>query len=244
MIDLRLALMCGTDIPIEECQLVIHQPTLKEIALIGEQDFLMGVQTFCIQKNMLLQEDKGLLSNTNNFQIFMTIMSQPETIDKKKAVQNILTLLFPMYKVSITPRSLIFSQEGQDNILIDENNFDCIQNMVSQICCLKNGLGGQENFNPADAKAKEIAEKLMRGRQRVAAQNGDNNNSIFVQYISTLTVGISSMSLQDIVNLTMYQLYDLVERYMLYVNWDIDIRSRLAGATPDGKPDNWMKNIH
>jgi hypothetical protein len=74
----------------------------------------------------------------------------------------------------------------------------------------------------------------MRGRQRVAAQKGENNTSIFSQYLSTLTVGLHSMSLEDCMNLTMYQLYDLVERYMLYVNWDLDIRSRLAGATPDG----------
>ena len=31
--DIRLALMCGTDIPLPECQLVIHQPRIKEIAL-------------------------------------------------------------------------------------------------------------------------------------------------------------------------------------------------------------------
>ena len=37
---------------------------------------------------------------------------------------------------------------------------------------------------------------------------------------------------------------DLVERYMLYLNWDMDIRSRLAGAKPDSQPENWMKNIH
>ena len=242
--DIRLALMCGTDIPIEECQLIVHQPTIKEIALIGEEDFLIGVQTFCIQKNMLLQEDKGLLDNTNNFQIFMTIMSQPETIDKKKAVQNIFSLFFPQYKITITPSSLIFRQEQSENILIDENNFNIIQDIISSICCLKNTLSGQENFNPADEKAREIAEKLMRGRKRVAAQKGEDNNSIFVQYLSILTVGMGSMSLQDIMNLTMYQLYDLVERYMLYINWDIDIRSRLAGATPNDKPDNWMKNIH
>jgi hypothetical protein len=42
----------------------------------------------------------------------------------------------------------------------------------------------------------------------------------------------------------MFQLYDLVERYNLYVAWDIDIRSRLAGGKPDHHPDNWMKNIH
>jgi hypothetical protein len=41
------------------------------------------------------------------------------------------------------------------------------------------------------------------------------------------------MSLEDCTNLTMYQLYDLVERYSLYVSWDMDIRCRLAGGKPD-----------
>ena len=102
----------------------------------------------------------------------------------------------------------------------------------------------QQSFNPANAQARAIAEKLMRGRQKVAAQKGENNISIFSQYLSILTVGLHSMSLQDAMDLTMFQLYDLVERYMLYINWDMDIRSRLAGAKPDSKPDNWMKNIH
>ena len=91
----------------------------------------------------------------------------------------------------------------------------------------------QTSLNPADAKAREIAEKLMRGRQRVAAQKGETNTSIFSQYLSIITVGLHSMSLQDATELTMFQLYDLVERYMLYINWDMDIRSRLAGAKPD-----------
>jgi len=29
----------------------------------------------------------------------------------------------------------------------------------------------------------------------------------------------------------------------LYIGWDLDIRSRLAGASPDDKPDDWMKDI-
>ena len=53
----------------------------------------------------------------------------------------------------------------------------------------------QQAFNPGDAKAREIAEKLMRGRQRVAAQKGQSNTSIFSQYLSILTVGLQSMSL-------------------------------------------------
>ena len=84
----------------------------------------------------------------------------------------------------------------------------------------------------------------MRGRQRVAEQKGSSNTSIFSQYLSVLTIGLESMSLHDCMDLTMYQLYDLVERYSLYVSWDMDIRCRLAGGKPDTQPDNWMKNIH
>ena len=240
--DIRLALMCGSDIPIPECQLTIHQPRIKEISLIGERDFFTGIQCLCLNKSMFVK-DETLLETTNNFQIFMTIMSEKQAADKKVAVQQVLTLLFPDLKAIFTPRTLMLSGNGTTTI-IDERNFEPLQAAISSICCLKTGPMDQQAFNPADEQARIIAEKLMRGRQRVAAQKGENNTSIFSQYLSIVAVGLNSMSLQDAMNLTMFQLYDLVERYMLYVNWDMDIRSRLAGGNPDSKPDNWMKNIH
>jgi hypothetical protein len=59
-----------------------------------------------------------------------------------------------------------------------------------------------------------------------------------------LTVGLDSMSLHDLVNCTMFQLYDLLERYTLYINWDLNLRTRLAGGKPDTQPEDWMKIIH
>lgn len=240
--DKRLALMCGTDIPVPECKIVIHQPRIKEIALIGETDFFSGIQCLCLNKSMFVK-DESLLADTNNFQIFMTIMSEKEAIEKKNAVQSVCTLLFPNYKVIFTPRSILLST-GSEQTMIDESNFQYLQTALNDICCLKTGPMDQQAFNPANSKAREIAEKLMRGRQRVAAQKGENNISVFSQYLSILTVGCGSMSLQNAMELTMYQLYDLIERYMLYVNWDIDVRCRLAGGKPDNQPDNWMKTIH
>ena len=240
--DTRLTLMCGTDYPVPECQLVIHQPRIKEISLIGESDFFSGIQCLCLNKSMFVK-DESLLANTNNFQIFMTIMSEKEAADKKFAVQQVCTLLFPKHRVIFTPRSVLLSGEGS-SVMIDENNFEFLQKALTDICCLKTGPMDQQSFNPANNKAREIAEKLMRGRQRVAAQKGENNISIFSQYLSILTVGLGSMSLQDAMDLTMFQLYDLVERYMLYINWDMDVRCRLAGGKPENQPDNWMKNIH
>ena len=241
-LDLRLALMSGIDIPIPECQLVLHQPTIKEIAYIGEKNFFIGVQCLNIRKSMISQGE-SLLADTNNFQIFMTVMAEPSEVEKKEAVKQVLQLLFPSYKVSFTPRSLLFV--GTElTATVDEMNFEALQQVVRQALCVNSGPMDQQTFNPANEKAREIAEKLMRGRQRVAALKGEDKASIFAQYLSILTVGLESMSLHDCLNLTMYQLFDLMERYSLYVNWDIDIRSRLAGGKPDNKPDNWMKNIH
>lgn len=240
--DLRLALMTGVDIPIQECQLIMHQPTIKEISYIGETDFFIGVQTLGLNKTMFLQ-DKDVLDDVNNFQIFMTVINEKETEDKKHAVKQVLKISFPKYNVMFTPRSLIFQHES-GNVTIDENNFEILQEYIRSVFCSKSGPMDQQAFNPANAKAKEIADKLMRGRQRVAEINGTANSSVFSQYLSSLTVGLNSMSLNDLLNCTMFQLYDLLERYLLYTNWDIDLRSRLAGAKPDSKPDNWMKNIH
>ena len=242
MADIRLALMCGSDIPIPEIQAVIHQPKIKEIALIGEADFFVAIQCLNVNKDFLRQ-DKTLLQNTSNFQIFMTIMLEKETKDKKLATQQLLQLLFPQYTVMFTPRSILL-QGKETSQIIDENNFDALQEILKQIFCVSNKNNQQAGFNPANEKAREIAEKLMRGRQRVAELNGSANASIFSQYLSILTIGLSSMSLQELMELTMFQLYDLVERYQLYISWDIDIRSRLAGAKPDDRPENWMKNIH
>lgn len=241
--DNKLALIAGTDIPIPELQLTLHQPKIKEIALIGDTDFFIGVQCLSLNKGMISQGET-LLSDTNNFQIFMMIMNEKEAADKKQAVIQLLSLLLPDYKISFTPRSMMVIKNGSQPIMIDETNFEILQKYVKDIFCMNNNAMQAQTFNPGDQKAKEIAEKLMRARQRVAAQSGDGAGSIFVQYVSTLTVGLNSMSLEDCLNLTMYQMFDLVERFMLWMNWDLDVKSRLAGGKPDSKPDNWMKNIH
>lgn len=240
--DTRLALMAGSDIPIPECQLTLHQPSIKEISFMGEEDFFKGVQCLCLHKTMFV-EDKDALSNINNFQIFMTMMMDKETVDKKNSVLQLLTILFPKYKVMITPRSLLFQGDG-DSHMVDESNFEQMQEVIRTVFCANTGPMDQQAFNPANDQAREIAQKLMRGRQRVAAQKGGSTQSAFSRYLSILTIGLSSMSLHELVNLTMYQMYDLLERYMLYMNWDINIRTRLAGGKPDSQPEDWMKDIH
>lgn len=240
--DYRLAMMCGTDLPVSECQIIIHQPSITEISLIGENIYFVGAQCLTLYKNMFVIEGKEALNDISNFQIFMMVISDEKAKDKKNAVIQTLQLLLPEYKAVFSPRSLILmSSDG--NITIDENNFDYFQNTLRMVFCSKNGPMDQQSFNPNGDKAKEIAQKLMRGRDRIAKEKGGSNSSTLTQYLSTLTIGLH-LSLNELKSYTLFQLYDLMERYSLYQEWDIDVRSRLAGGKPDKHPDNWMKNLH
>lgn len=240
--DIRLALEVGSDIPIPECQLILHQPTMKEISMLGEHEFFVAVQTLTLHKSMFIDEDKGVPESITNFQIFMTIVNGKETADKKEAVKQLFLIIFPKYKVLFTPNSILFQSEG-DNYMVDSNNFESLQEILRMVFCVNSTDMDKQAFNPANDAAKAIAEKLMRGRQRVAAQSGDRNSSIFSQYLSVLTIG-THLGLLELKEYTMYQIFDLMERYSLYTNWDIDLHVRLAGGKPDSQPDNWMKNIH
>lgn len=242
--DYRLALQTGIDIPVPFCQLILHQPILREIALIGETDFFTGIQCLCLYKSMFIR-DKVDSSDVNNFQIFMMIMQEKKAKDKKDAVRLVLSLLLPKYNILFTPNSLVLQpyDKNEENKVIDISNFEQLQEILRLIFCMKEGPMTQQAFNPKGAKAKEIAEKLMKGRERIATENGSKNSSIFSQYMSILGIGLH-MPHSVLAEMTIYQLYDQVERFMLKSAWDQDVAIRLAGGKPDDKPDNWMKNIH
>ena len=92
MTDITLALITGADIPIPECQLTIHQPTIKEISQLGETEFFQGIQFLCIPAQ----------ENFTSFQIFCQVMKDKQLIKKKEIILDTL-LLFTnkgnMYKV-------------------------------------------------------------------------------------------------------------------------------------------------
>lgn len=243
MFDYRLGLMTGVDLPIVEIQGAVHQPTIKEISRIGEQDFFIGIQLLCLNKTMYGGEASAV-ADYSNFQIFMMVLNEKQIADKKASVLQVLSLLFPGAKVIFTPRSMVINSDSM-NITIDEGNFEALQKILNSMFCLDKN--GNQSYNPGNKKAEEIARKLAAARQEVArrkAQEGGSSGSQLGQYLSILGIGTTTTSLNDTCELTIYQLYDQVERYTLYMAWDLDARARMAGAKPDKPVENWMKNLH
>lgn len=243
--DLRLALMAGVDIPIPELSLTAHPPQIKEIALMGEKEFFSAAQYLCIDKESLVQ-DKSISMALTNFQVLMKVLEQSQDKHKKTTIQTLLLLLFPEYQSVFLPNGIILNGQDLPVVTIDDSNFDIFQDYLKAILCVNNVFQGDNIvYKPANEAAQRIADKIMAGRKKIAQlKGGEGNSSLLTRYLSILTVGIHSMSLNDVANLTLFQMFDLVERYTAFVEWDIDLRLRLAGGKPDKTVESWMKDLH
>lgn len=237
--------MIGGDIPIPELHITMHNPSISEIALIGEKEFFLAMQYLCIDKEQLIQ-DKNLLANLTDFQVLMKVLEQSHDKKKKQDIQNLLLLLFPEHKVTMLPSSIILTKKDEEPTIIDNNNFEVFQSYVKTVLCANNIFQGNNIvYNPANAAAKKIADKIMAGRRKVAQlKNNGGTESVLTRYMSILTVGLSGMSLQDCGKLTLFQVFDLMDRYAAFVEWDTDLRLRLAGGKPDKTVESWMRDLH
>lgn len=235
--------MAGIDIPIPELSITIHPPRVREIAFMGEQKFFNSVQSICLNKNQVTQ-DKRVLDSYTNFQILMKVLEQ--TPDKKENIKNLMLILFPKYQPIVLPSGFLLNIDNGESVHIDENNFDIFQEYAKEILCTSS-IFQQENivYKPANKMAEEIANKMYSGRQKVAECNNkqNQNTSILTQYLSILSTA-KIVSPRDFLDLNLFQIFDLVERYMAFVEWDIDTKVRLAGGKPDKTVESWMRDLH
>lgn len=244
-----LTLISGIDVPIPEIGVNIHQPTIREIAYIGEKSFYEAAQTIIIQKKDFInglenitQEDKTALSQMSNFEIFLKLIEASSLSSTK--VQMLLSLLFPDFNSSIEERFIfLVNPKEQKNILINDSNFEILQEVITTILCLQSG-NTKEEFNPQGDRAREIAEKIKRGRERAARLKGEKRqqSSFLSKYISGLGIGTNTLNIHNVLDLTLYQLLNQLERYGLYTQYNISIQAKMAGAK-DVEDVDWLKDI-
>jgi hypothetical protein len=58
----------------------------------------------------------------------MMVMQEKDAKDKKKAVQQVLTILFPTKNIIFTPQSILFNdiKDNEGPVLIDQSNFEIL----------------------------------------------------------------------------------------------------------------------
>lgn len=244
-----LQLISGVDIPFVEAQIIIHQPTIKEIAFIGEDNFFYGCELLKFSKDMLNVKDKNSLDNYSDFDILMSIM---ENKDKNESIQKsiecaylVLNLIFPGYVAQIMNYTLVLTKENEPVHIINNKNFDTFKQILSDMFNLQVDSTVSNDYSPSGALAQKIADKLKKRHQKLAEQKGGNGQKItvFSRYISILTVG-EHKDMNSFMNYTVYQLLDEFKRFSLKEQYDMYIKAKLQGAKDLKEVEDWMKDIH
>lgn len=225
-----LLFLSGNNIPFIEAQLIIHQPTIKEIGLIGEEVFFTGCQLLNFSKNLLNEEDKSNLEDKTNFDILIAILREQNAVMQKNrnCVNMVLALLFPEYSIQFQQDCILLQKEGDENkYQINGNNFENFKEIISIMFSLKQDE--QSTFNPSGELAKKIAAKLQKRHQKLAEDKPDKKIDILSRYVSILSVA-QHKDMNILLNYTVYQLYDEFKRNELKTSYDIYLKAKMAGA--------------
>lgn len=239
----ELLFLSGNDIPFIEAQITIHQPTIKEIAYIGEEAFFTGCELINFSKNILSEQDKVNLENKTNFDILIAILRERNAVMQRNrnCVEMVLALIFPWYTIDIKQDAIVLAKE-EENHSINNENFEAFKIIFNQMFAFSRD--NTRDYNPSGEIAKRIAEKLQKRHQKLAELNeGKKKIDILSRYISILAVG-EQKDINSLFNLSVYQLFDEFERFKLKMNYDIYFQAKMAGAKDLKEVEDWMKDIH
>ena len=241
-----LLLLSGNDIPFVQAGITIHQPTVKEIAYIGEEIFFAGCELLNFSKNILSEEDKMNLEDKTNFDILIAILREPNAVMQRNrnCVNMVLALMFPEYKIAFVKDGIQLTKENeQESHFINNENFEIFKQIVNQM--FNYSKDTSTDYNPGGELARKIAEKLRQRQKKLAeAKNQDNTKiDIISRYVSILAVG-QQKDMNDLLQYTVYQLFDEFKRFELKMGYDIFIQAKMAGAKDLKDVEDWMQDIH
>lgn len=259
-----LDLVAGTPIPIPELGVEFHQPTLKQIAQMGESNFYQSLAVFMTKKEdylaelekrfenspELLEEVKGRLAFMNNFQLVLSILdANKESIG---ILRSFLFVVFPnLSKCFIDEIAMILSfkvgvkEDGSPEIkqvIINEGEFNAIAEVVQDLFASEEL--NKSAFNPANDKAASIAAKIEARRAKVAAENGldKKKTSMIATSISILsTIGFTP--LDTILNYTLPQLGFQLDRAKQFVSYETQMTLGAFSGLKDVEIADWAKLI-
>lgn len=240
-----LLFLSGNDIPFIQAQITIHQPTIKEIGLIGEEEFFTGCQLLNFSKNILSEEDKVSLESKTNFDILIAILREQNAVMQKNrnCVNMVLALLFPNYNILFEKESIILKKDGEETIYkLNNDNYEDFKTIIQIM--FKQEESGKATFNPSGELAKKIAEKLQKRHQKLSQEKpSETKIDILSRYISILAVGLKK-DINCLLNYTVYQLFDEYKRFELKSGYDMYVKAKMAGAKDLKEVEDWMQDIH
>lgn len=239
--------LSGQPVFLQSCNITITPPKVKDILIFGEDRFLMANHILGKTDKFLAQvrEGNSELDKYSDFQLLLVILK--EEANSRRLVNDYFELVFPDYQIELTENSMDFKNDNKIVGRITPFNFDVLQ--ITLIELFEPYKDNKEEYNPANDKAAEIAEKLKRGKQKLAElknRGKKEETSLFATYSSVLAIGLG-ISINMFMEYTPFQLYDAFNRY--FAKHQSDIYQSLsmqpfADTSKIEAPEEWYRNLY
>ena len=158
------------------------------------------------------------------------------------AIEDVLSLLFPDYELMKMPTMLVFTRvvDGKkEQHLINNDNFEQFKSIVEEMFCLKKLLGGG-GYNPANKMAQKLAKKFEERHKKLQKKtDGKSSVDILSRYMSILVLG-NHHTYSELMDYTVYQLYSEFQTFLRKYQYELWVKSKLAGAQNLDDVDNWL----
>ena len=255
----ELLLMAGEPIHLEQYSVKIHQPSIREIPLIGEEEFFQGMNIFNLDSAPLInfvesleytdEEKKEIIEDITAYDNLLFIlqataqMGAEDEVNIEYLAKSIFKLIMPHHKFVFNSEigNIILMAEHEDShsIVVDREFFDQIKDVVSQIFIFDKFFGKSENTEMS-AAAQKIADKIAKSEAKIKKIKGDDTEGSFFSRIVSI-MGVKK-EIDYLVDLTVYQLNNQFERMNLFAEYQLNVQGALAGATNMEVVD-WYKKI-
>lgn len=245
LIDLKLKLFGGMPIKADGFG-DIFPLKVREIIDFGYSEYMRCLNLITLELSDLVK-DPSILEDDEISAIDFLIAFGGEEIEKM--LEKSLTL-FLGGEVVIDKNNLqIFVKRNEETVLIvNRNNYHHIQEVIKWQNYINNFEEKSiEDFNPADdetRKFKEKMEKLKKEREKAKkkkeekSEREEGNDIDFFDIVDSISTKSNSINELNVLDLTVYQVYRKFKRMQIIDQYDISIKSILAGAK-DVKITHW-----
>ena len=238
-IDDELRLLSGSSFFVGEIKngidnrIEIKPFILKEIVDIGYIKYQQLMNIFVVEVGDILKEIPEELKNVTVFDLFT-----------KSGIKELLEPFLDSMCVFLRTEKFSFDKETNflvDGKIIDNDKWLKICKIVKMQNCVEKRV--EEEYNPANEEARKIIEKI----KALKKEHPRKESITFTSMISGISWKSNNVNIIDVWNLTIYQLYDALNRLNLIDNYQFTLSGIYAGTLDGKKIDlkelNWMKTF-
>lgn len=242
--------LSGSAVPVKECNVLLHQPKVRDVALFGESRFYAACQMLADIPGFVkgIKQGNTELNGRNDFQVFVEVLSVEET-GLFEVVKPLFALCCPDVEVTPKRKTLDFTKEGNVVGRLTQMNYTSFSRTIRELYLPKEEDEDPEyNYDKNNKAAVALAEQIKKNRERLRKAKSSENTvgSILAFYTSCLSLGMG-LDVNLFYNYTLFQLYDAFNRYTAKMVSDQFRQIQLmpfADTSDMEAPETWMRNLY